>query len=194
MNNVKHLYLGIVITFIITYGCIMYIQAGFSVTLIICGSMIGGLIVWLKTTFNKPVEPKKILPVYLLTLSFFTLHVMEEYIGDFWVRIRALMHTSWSEHDFILVICFLGPMVWILGSIGIYFRNPLGNFLMWFIFVGMILGEPSHILIFPFLEGGRYHYFPGMWTALFPMIPAIYGIYLVLMEVKKSKVEGKAGL
>ena len=45
------------------------------------------------------------------------------------------------------------------------------------IVVGMILGEPTHHIIFPVMAAVKlsvgYTYFGGMVTALFPMIPAI---------------------
>ena len=51
----------------------------------------------------------------------------------------------------------------------------------------MIIGEPTHYLVFPLLEGGRFHYFPAMWTALFPMIPAIYGAALLIKGYRKQR-------
>ena len=57
----------------------------------------------------------------------------------------------------------------------------------WFIFVGMFAGEPTHLLVFPVLEGGRYHYFPGAWTALLPMIMGVWGLYVILAEDRRSR-------
>jgi hypothetical protein len=42
----------------------------------------------------------------------------------------------------------------VAGAIGINKRHPLGNFIAWFFFVTMILGEPVHLLVFPFMVGG----------------------------------------
>ena len=41
-------------------------------------------------------------------------------------------------------------------------------------FVAMMLAELSHF-IFPFMEDGTFHYFPGMWTAALPLLPAAWG-------------------
>ena len=50
--------------------------------------------------------------------------------------------------------------------------------------VGMILGEPTHLLVFPVVAmykfGIGYRYFSGMYTALFPMIPAILALTVIL--------------
>jgi hypothetical protein len=109
------------------------------------------------------------------------------YLFDFCTRIAAIFHSHWSEHDYVLLIVLVGPMVWILGGIGLWLRHPLGNFIVWFMLVGMILGEPTHLLVFPFLEGGRYHYVPGMWTALFPMIPAVYAVWRIRKDHRAAE-------
>jgi hypothetical protein len=101
-------------------------------------------------------------------------------------RIAAAAHVRWTEAQFVEVIVLFGPAIWIAGAIGVYRRHPLGNFIAWFLFVGMMLGEPAHLLVFPFMEGGRYHYFPGMWSALAPMAPAAYGIWRMLADEKAA--------
>lgn len=173
---------ALVATFIATYATVVYLQAGLMVVGIICGAMVAGFVVWLRTTARRPADPAVVLPPYLLTLALFMLHVLEEHQFDFAGRIARLVHVQWSQHDFLLVIVLIGPAIWIAGAIGLYRRHPLGNYLAWFIFIGMILGEPVHLLVFPFLEGGRYHYFPGMWSALLPMVPAVFGATRVFTE------------
>jgi hypothetical protein len=183
----RGLWIVLIVTFVVTYGTTLYIQAGFAPVGIIVGSMMGGMAGWLKTTANRPADPRVILPPYLLMLSLFLIHVDEEYLFDFRGRIAAVFHSHWSEPDFVLLIALVGPMVWILGGIGLWLRHPLGNFIVWFMLVGMILGEPTHLLVFPFLEGGRYHYFPGMWTALFPMVPAVYAVWRIFADHRAAE-------
>jgi hypothetical protein len=43
--------------------------------------------------------------------------------------------------------------------------------------------------VFPLLEGGPYHNFPGMWTALFPMAPAAHGIRRMLTDDRAATRE-----
>lgn len=64
--------------------------------------------------------------------------VGEEYLFDFHSRIALIFHSHWSERDYVLLIVLVGPMVWILGGIGLWLRHPLGNFIVWFMLVGMI--------------------------------------------------------
>jgi hypothetical protein len=54
----------------------------------------------------------------------------------------------------------------------------------------MFLGEPVHLLVFTKLEGGCYHYFPGMWTALLPTVMGAWGITIIVKEYRKIKVAG----
>lgn len=177
---------ALVAVFIPTYGTILYLQAGLMVVGIVVGSMVAGFVIWLRTTLVRPPDASAILPAYLLALVFFLLHVLEEYTFDFAGRIAAVAHVRWTEAQFVDVIVLLGPAIWVAGAIGINTRHPLGNFIAWFFFVAMILGEPAHLLVFPFMEGGRYHYFPGMWSALLPMAPAVYGIWRMLADERAA--------
>lgn len=182
------------LTFVATYATVLYLQAGAVPVGILCGAMAAGFVIWLRTTAHRPADPEIVLPPYLLALALFLLHVLEEFHFDFAGRISTAAHVHWPEHDFILLIVLIGPAIWIAGAIGLYRRHPLGNYLAWFIFVGMILGEPVHLLVFPFLEGGRYHYFPGMRTALLPMVPAVYGAWRVLHEHRTAMRNDKGAI
>jgi hypothetical protein len=183
----RRLWIVLIVAFVATYGTTLYLQAGFAPVGVIVGSMMGGMVGWLKTTAKRPANPRAILPAYLLMLALFMVHVGEEYLWHFCSRISGVFHSHWSEHDYVFLIVLVGPMIWILGGIGLWLRHPLGNFILWFMLVGMILGEPTHLILFPFLEGGRYHYFPGMWTALFPMIPAIYAIWRIRVDHRAAE-------
>jgi hypothetical protein len=187
MTRETKLSIALVAVFIPTYATLLYLQAGLMVVAIVCGAMVAGFVAWLRTTVRRPPRPSAILPAYLLALALFLAHVLEEYAFDFAGRIAAAAHVQWTEAQFVEVIVLLGPAIWIAGAIGIYKRHPLGNFIAWFFFIGMIVGEPTHLLVFPFLEGGRYHYFPGMWSALFSMVPAVYGILRMLADDRVAR-------
>lgn len=188
LDRETRLSIALVAVFIPTYATMLYLQAGAMVVGIVCGAMVAGFAVWLRTTVRRPPAASAILPAYLIALALFLFHVLEEYAFDFAGRIAAAAHVHWSDVQFIEVIVLFGPAIWIAGAIGIYRRHPLGNYVAWFFFVGMMLGEPTHMLVFPFMEGGRYHYFPGMWTALFPMVPAAYGIWRMLHDDRLARV------
>lgn len=185
MNTKQSLYLALAATFTVTFAISMLQTMGIMPTTIVFGSMVGGMVGWYFTSLKHPTDPRKILPIYLLTMPLLYLHIWEEYLYQFGPRIGAITGTGWTESEFLIQFAFYLPIFWIVGAIGLYYRHPLANFLSWFVFFGMFLGEPTHLLVFPNLEGGRYHYFPGMWTALLPMVMGVWGIYIVVQEHKK---------
>lgn len=178
--------IAVVVVFILSFAPVMLAQAGIMPFVIVCGAMVGGFVAWLLTTSRIPTDPKKILPIYFLVAATLMLHIWEEYLFGFGPRIAAINGSGWTEREFLLMIAFYMPAFWILGALGIYYRHPLGSYVAWFVFIGMILGEPVHLAVFPLIEGGRYHYFPGMWTALLPMVPGIWGMVVVIKEYRKD--------
>jgi hypothetical protein len=184
MTTKQSLYLALVVTFIVTSAISFVQKAGVIPAIIVCGSMVGGAVGWYFTSLKYPTDPRKLLPVYLLTVPLLYLHIWEEYLFEFGPRIGALTGTGWTESEFLVQFAFYLPTFWILSAIGLYYRHPLGNFMSWFIFFGMFLGEPVHLLVFPNLEGGRYHYFPGMWTAL---LPTVMGVWVSTLPCRNTK-------
>jgi len=117
-----------------------------------------------------------------------------------------LFAISWTEQSFLLIFAFAGPTLYALTALGLYYRIPLAGFLAWFIFIGPGVAEFTHF-IFPLLKpalsplvrasvtayasNGQlvtdmpnywigatgHYYFPGLYTAVLPMIPGIYAIY-----------------
>lgn len=196
MIDTKKRYVVGIALFIAAYAVLFASQAGLRPMLIVCGSMVGGLVLWLKTTFSTRIDTSRLLPVYLLTLSLFFLHITEEFITDFPGGINSVFGSVWTMRDFALLIALLGPVIWIAGAVGLYYRNPIGYYLAWFVFFGMLIGEPTHYLVFPVVQSSQgvgYAYFSGMWTALFPMIPAVYGLCLTLREVKRQRQPAASG-
>ena len=150
-----------------------------------------------------------ILPPFLLTVAGLEVHMTEEYISGFGPAMSRLFDISWSEFGFLLIFTFIGPVLYALTALGLFWRVRFAGFLAWFIFIGPGVAEFTHF-IFPFLKPaiephnlatlsrtvsdgrmidgmrnywlqatGRY-YFPGLYTAVLPMIPGIYGIRAVL--------------
>jgi hypothetical protein len=163
--------------FVAAYGVTLYSQAGYLPVIIIVGSMFGGLFAWLRTTAVVPANRLKVVPLYLLMLALFYIHVGEEGLSGFAHSIALISGVPWSEASFFEIIGLVGPAIWVAAALGMWLRQPWGDFLVWFMIVGMILGEPTHHIVFPMMAAAKlgigYTYFGGMVTALFPMIPAI---------------------
>jgi hypothetical protein len=171
------------------YAVNLYRQTGPVPVAIIVGSMIGGMVGWRLTTARHPVDPAWSVPLFLLLLTMFYIHVGEEALTDFAKAVSGITGTPWSERDFMIVIALVGPIFWFAAAWSLWKRQPFGNFIFWFLIVGMILGEPAHVLTFPIMAmrtyGIGYEYFSGMYTALFPMIPAIIALVTIVGEHRR---------
>lgn len=168
------------------YAVTLVNQAGMLPVVIIVGSMIGGMVGWWFTTSRRPADPSWAVPLFLLLLTMFYIHVGEEALTDFNGMISIISGKEWSDYDFTILIGLAGPVVWFFAAWSLWHHQAIGNFIFWFLIVGMILGEPTHLLIFPVrlmaIQGIGYEYASGMYTALFPMIPAIVALVRIVRE------------
>jgi hypothetical protein len=186
-----------------------YRNIGLPPVVIVGGSGLVALVLWSKTYLRRPLDPGVILPVFLLTVAALEVHMIEEYLTGFGPAMSRLFDISWTERSFLLVFTFIGPIVYTLTALGLFYRVPLAGFIAWFIFIGPGVAEFTHF-IFPLLQpairpelaapisaavsNGRFvadmrnywlgttgvYYFPGMYTAILPMIPGIYAIVRVI--------------
>jgi hypothetical protein len=186
-----------------------YWYIGWPPVLIVGGSGAAALGLWSQTYLRRPLPPDTVLPPFLLTVAALEVHMIEEYLTGFGPAMSRLFNISWSERSFLMVFAFIGPLLYSLTALGLFWRVPLAGFLMCFVLIGPGLAEFVHF-IFPALKPeiqpavatsvqafvgrgqlmqnlpnfwvhvtGRY-YFPGMYTAILPMIPGIYGIHKLL--------------
>lgn len=181
-----------------------YIKIGLPPVIIVGGSAIVGFFFWYFTYLKNPTDPKLILPLFVLTVAALQIHIVEEYLTGFAPAMSRLFGIPWSEESFLLVFALVGPIIYTLTTLGLYYRFPLAGFFAWFIFIGPGVAEFTHF-IFPLIQPqikpeiahsisqviqgteianmpnyyfkttGNY-YFAGMWTAILPMIPGIYAI------------------
>jgi hypothetical protein len=186
----RNLWTVLLIAGVVVYGVTVWRQAGALPIGVIAASMMGGLVGWRRTTSRAPADPAFHVPLFLLLLALFYLHVGEEALTGFSRAIAAITGHPWSDGQFTLVIALVGPAVWVYGAWSLWKRQPFGNFILWFMIVGMILGEPTHLLVFPVVKmaetGGGYSYFSGMYTALFPMIPAVIALANIIGTHRNS--------
>jgi predicted NBD/HSP70 family sugar kinase len=197
------------VLFIVTAMVAAYRNIGMPPVVIVGGSSIIGLVLWMKTYLRRPLDPHTILPVFLLTVVALEVHMTEEYLTGFGPAMSRLFDISWTERSFLLIFAFVGPAIYALTALGLFYRVPLAGFMAWFIFIGPGVAEFTHF-IFPMLRpaihpelagsvsqvvaNGRFvadmpnywlkttgtYYFSGMYTAILPMIPGIYAIVKVL--------------
>lgn len=185
-----------------------YRNIGLPPVVIVGGSSVVGLILWMRAYRAGPIAPGIILPPFLLTVAALEVHMTEEYLAGFAPAMSRLFDISWTERSFLLVFAFIGPCLYALTALGLFRRIRLAGFFACFIFVGPGVAEFTHF-IFPLVKPalapyglgpilalsdgqvigdmrnywlgatGRY-YFPGLYTAILPMVPGIYGIVAIL--------------
>jgi len=195
-----------------------YRNIGLPPVVIVGGSGLVALVLWSRTYLRRPVAPDIILPVFLLTVAALEAHMIEEYLTGFGPAMSRLFDISWTERSFLLIFAFIGPIIYTLTALGLYYRVPVAGFIAWFIFIGPGVAEFTHF-IFPVLRpaiqpalahpisqavsNGRFvadmpnyyvgtterYYFPGMYTAVLPMIPGIHAI-VRLMRARRGDASG----
>ena len=185
-NVSNKLNLTIVIVFIVLVAIAALNLIGKLPALIFSIATIGGFFLWLATTYKTPIDPYKVIIPYLLSIIFFMIHVYEEYLTDFEVALTDITGLHVLERNFLTVAAFVGPIIWLTGAILLLKRTQLGYYFLSFFFVAMTIAELSHF-VFPFLEDGTFHYVSGMYTAALPLIPAGYGLYIVLKEIRNIR-------
>jgi hypothetical protein len=208
--------LAAAVVFILVAMAAGYKTIGLPPVVIVGGSGIVGLVMWHRTYLKRPLAPDVILPPFLLTVAALEVHMCEEYFTRFGPAMSRLFDIHWTEESFLLVFAFVGPALYALTALGLYYRLPLAGFFAWFIFIGPGLAEFTHF-IFPILKPaiqpavsasvsqvvagkgfvadmpnyyfgttGRY-YFAGMYTAVLPMIPGVCAIYRVVKASRNSQ-------
>jgi hypothetical protein len=191
--------------FALTTMMLGYRKIGLPPVVIVGGSSVVALVMWTKYYLRKPLAPDVILPLFLLTVAALEIHMAEEYLTGFGPAMSRLFDISWTERSFLIIFAFVGPALYSLTALGLFYRVPFAGFLAWFIFIGPGVAEFTHF-IFPLLQpairpelrdtisqavsNGRFvadmrnyyigttgrYYFPGMYTAVLPMIPGIWAI------------------
>jgi hypothetical protein len=192
--------LGLIVLFVVA----LKINVGVPPTIIVGGSAIIGFFGWRLTNLRRAINPLKTTVVFLLTTAALHVHMFEEHACLFGPAMSRLFGIAFPGDRFLQIFVFVLPTVYYLTAIGLLLRIPLAAFVAWFIFIGPGIAEFTHFifpLIPPALEptnpapitaiinGVRItdmanhhmavtgtYYFPGLYTAILPMIPGIYGV------------------
>ena len=192
-----------------------YRYIGWPPVVIVGGSGAAAFILWSLTYLRRPLPPAVVLPAFLLTVAGLQIHLIEEYLTGFAPAMSRLYNISWSVNSYLMIFVFIGPVLYTLTALGLFKRIPLAGFLMCFILIGPGVAEFTHF-IFPLLTPdvqptvaasveavvgrgqlmqnlpnfwvhvtGRY-YFPGMYTAILPMIPGVYGLFNLVRAARSA--------
>lgn len=149
----------------------------------------GGLLFYIATAWRTEFDTMKVIVPYLLTVVFFMVHTYEEYVTDFAGLVSRLSGQDLSERNVITFVGWVAPIMWIGGGILLIKRWSFGYYFLCAFFLAMVIAELSHY-VFPFMIDGTFHYEPGMYTALLPLIPAAFGLRIMLREVGRIRAAG----
>jgi hypothetical protein len=202
--------LGLIVFFVAA----LKIKVGLPPTIIVGGSAVVGFFCWRVTNLRRVINPIKTTIVFLLTTAALTVHMYEEHARLFGPAMSRLFEIAFPDARFLQIFVFILPTIYYLTAIGLLLRIPLAAFVAWFIFIGPGIAEFTHFifpLIGPSLEPdnpsaivavingvridgmanhhlavtGKY-YFPGLYTAIIPMIPGIYGVWWLLKNGRQG--------
>ncbi|WP_018626307.1 hypothetical protein [Niabella aurantiaca] len=191
----------------ITYS---YISIGIAPLLIIGIPGIFAYWFWHATYLKNAIEPSMILPPFLATVAGFEFHLIEEYLGNYSQAISRIFNFAWTESTFFIVIVILSGALFLV-TMGLLYKHPIAGFIA-ILFVMTRFAEML-LFIFPFIQpqiqaenanaisqniGGTlvknmpnyyfpttgHYYFPGMYTWLLTLVPAIYCVYIIQREHK----------
>lgn len=184
----------------VTYS---YLSIGIAPLVIIGVPSIFAYYFWYANYLRMPKNPAIILPAFLATVAGFEFHIVEEYLGNYAQAISRIFNFAWTANAFVVAISILTGAL-SLVAIGLYYRKPIAGFIAT-LFIMTRFAEIL-LFIFPFIKPqiqpenphnisknfsgiivtnmpnyyysvtGEY-YFPGMYTWVLTLVPAIYFLY-----------------
>ncbi|GLQ54003.1 hypothetical protein [Devosia nitrariae] len=186
MTQARTLILPILL--ICTIVAIGYVMLGPIPAAVFAVAFGGGLILYMATAWRTPFDSRKVIVPYLLTVMLFLVHTYEEYLTDFEVLVSTLAGRTVPEADLLFVIAWLAPFIWVGGAIALIKQWAVGYYFLCAFFIAMTIAELAHF-VFPFVIDGTFHYESGMYTAALPLVPAYYGLYVMMKEIGRIRSE-----
>lgn len=139
-----------------------YFSPGLANWLTAIPAMIISYIFYLLTAYRKAPDPKWILPLYLLGVSWYGIHFAEEFINGYTTAFPALFSEGAMSDSFYLIFNMVAILFYIFGGICIYLKIQGPQLIaIFFIIFGMIANAIFHTIAS--LKTGSY--FPGVYTA-----------------------------
>src|SRR5262245_29915321 len=102
------------VALILGLALVGYLTVGFAGALFSV-AFIGGLILWLLTTYRTPIDPQTIIVPYLVTVILFIVHVYEEFVAHVEHLLTKLSGLPVTQTNFLVIAAFSAPIVWLLG-------------------------------------------------------------------------------
>jgi hypothetical protein len=162
-------------------------------------------LLWYRTYLQAPIEPDRIMAPFLLTVAGFGFHAIEEYLGHYGPAVGRLFGIPWTNEAFVVIVLALLGALFVV-AVGVHRRIAMAG-LVAIVFMTTRLAEVA-LFVFPLLRPaiqpdnpdtisalisgalvldmpnhyvaatGTY-YFPGMYTVLLPIVPAVVSLWVV---------------
>ncbi len=143
-----------------------YLSFGIWTMLVFSSGFGVGLVLWLLTR-QEPAFSEIKWP-FLIAFALFIAHRVEEYTTKFFDELARITGTATPDIGSWQVILLVALSVggWIAMPFLVIHRVAFGYYLAWTAFAAMGITEVAHFMIFPFLTGEPYGYFPGMASVI----------------------------
>ena len=104
----------------------MVFSSGISLIVTFVPAMIISYIIYFFTSYRKMPDPKRVIPLYFLTLGVQLLHFAEEFVGGFYEKFPQLIDGSAGyPQDLFVVFNMWAYFVFILGGLAIYNQKKI---------------------------------------------------------------------
>jgi len=211
---------GIALALIVAFVTTLKINVGLPPTIIVGSSALIGFVCWRRTNLRWAINPLKTSILFLLTTTALHIHMYEEHVHLFGPAMSRLFGIAFPDDRFLQIFVFSLPAIYYVTTIGLLHGIPLAGFIAWFIFIGPGIAEFTHFvfpLIAPALEPGNpapltavingttimgmenhhfavtgKYYFPGLYTAILPMIPGCYSVWWLMKNRPTASKETAA--
>src|SRR5437899_12168916 len=86
-----------------------YRRIGLPPVVIVGGSSVVALVLWIKTYLKRPLDAEVILPGFLLTVAALEVHMIEEYVTGVGHEMSRLLDSCWTERALLAGVAFVWP-------------------------------------------------------------------------------------
>lgn len=192
-----------------------YIKIGLAPLLIIGIPGVFAYWFWFAKYLKNPLSSSVVLVPFLLTVAGFNFHAIEEYIGNYPQAISRIFDFAWTANSFFIVMMILTGALFLV-SIGLYYQKAVAGFIA-ILFVVTRFAEVL-LFIFPFIKPQiqpetaglisqhisgvfvtdmpnyyypvtAHYYFPGMFTWVLTLVPAVYFIYKIQQANRHKEIK-----
>jgi len=173
-----------ILSTIITLCVAGYIYTGALISLLVGVPAMVALFFWLTTTYHQSA-PRRIIPWYIGAVLVLLIQHAEQWHFNYAEQLKLTLPQFFSdpvvfnEAIFLSIFPFAGLALFLVFATSFYLRRPLGNYMVWFVFVWAITSGLTPYLFTLFQESG-ISYFPGMLGGVLTTGVGVWGCKLLL--------------